>query len=399
MLKTIITITTFILFIANSFASYNLTHVWNSSFDAEGGNDYFIGIDIDNSNNIYASGRGVVGGTEHYILVKYDTVGNQIWNKSFGITGKSNRGERVEVDSNGDVYVSGYTNHSPADLTIVKYDSDGNHLWNSSYNGGGLDTSRGIGIDSNNNIYAGGYSQVGGLNIFLLVKFDSSGNYVWNRTYNPYGQNGNAIIDLAIDSNDNIIVTGEGNKVGQYNIITIKYNSSGDIIWNQTLDIGSSISSPFIEIDSQDEIYIIGSTGTEFMVIKYDSSGSNLWNTSLFSGTGYAIHVDSSDNVIFGSQDASNAGFQIYDSNGNYLNDYTIPGISMFTDYHYDTNGDLYAVGFSTGANGHIIKYSVENSLSQISFSSNTVHLPFSRTIIPVLIMFIFYFFHNKKNT
>jgi hypothetical protein len=386
----------FILSIVNSFASYNLTHVWNTTFDAEGGNDYFIGIDIDNSNNIYASGRGVVGGSEHYILVKYDISGNHIWNKSFGITGKSNRGERVEVDSNGDVYISGYTNHSPADLTVVKYDSNGNHLWNSSYNGGGLDTSRGIGIDSNNNIYAGGYTQIGGQNDFLLVKFDSSGNYIWNRTYDPYSLNWDAIVDLAIDSNDNIIVTGEGNEAGQFNLVTIKYNSSGDILWNKTVDLGIAIEGPFIEIDSQDDIYIIGSTTSDFMLTKYSSTGNLLWNTSLISGSGYAVHVDSNDNVIFGSQNPSNGGFQIYDSDGNYLNNYTIPGISMFTDYHYDTSGNLYGVGYSAGANGHIMKFSVNNSLSPFNNNNlvlSSVNLPFGGTLISILILIGFFLF------
>jgi hypothetical protein len=87
-----------------------------------------------------------------------------------------------------------------------------NQEWLARYNGSGnyFDDAFAIAIDSNDNIYVTGHSAVSGsINDYATVKYDPNGNEVWVATYDGPGNYFDYAEAIAIDSNDNIYVTGE----------------------------------------------------------------------------------------------------------------------------------------------------------------------------------------------
>ncbi len=120
---------------------------------------------------------------------------------------------------------------------------------------------------------------------------------------------------LAIDSDANIYVTGTGAALGNTDIITIKYDSAGQIIWtrvwngpNNSYDGANAI------MVKDNAVYITGFTEDpplnnsnrrkDFVTLKYDLNGTLLWAayynhsaTDNWEDIAYAIGVDNQDNV------------------------------------------------------------------------------------------------------
>jgi hypothetical protein len=125
--------------------------------------------------NIYIAGTTVVdpGMDNDMVLVKYDTSGTQMWNRTWdgyhdpdcqwrpGIS--DDRAHQIVVDPSGNVYLSGFTlsEHIPRwdanpDMALVKYDSSGTELWNQTWGGDIVEYGYGLAMDSSNNVYVSG---------------------------------------------------------------------------------------------------------------------------------------------------------------------------------------------------------------------------------------------------
>ncbi len=140
------------------------------------------------------------------------------------------------------------------------------------------DLGRGIAIDSNDNIYITGLTLNHGEEGLFLIKYDIFGNEVWSKTWGNHGSESG--YRVALDSSENIyILGGTYNRSNMdYDIVLIKFTSEGDLIWNRTWDGGKDDDGNCIIIDSQNNIYIGGSKGGDILLLKYDSSGTYLWN-------------------------------------------------------------------------------------------------------------------------
>ena len=88
-------------------------------------------------------------------------------------------------------------------------------------------SSTGIAVDPSGNVYVTGVDSRYSTDVdFRTIKYSSSGNIVWNVTYSPAGFFiGGSVI--AVDSSQNVYITTGGSG-------TIKYNSSGNIFWDAT---------------------------------------------------------------------------------------------------------------------------------------------------------------------
>ena len=168
-------------------------------------------------------------------------------------------------------------------------------LFNVSYDGGGSnEEAYGVAIDSNDNIIVTGRTG----NDWLTIKYDNMGNELWNRTYND-GSDDYAY-GVAVDSNDNVIVTGKS----QNNYYTIKYNSGGTELWNATYDGGNNDEAYGVAVDSNDNVIVTGFSNLgdrDYHTIKYNSGGTELWNATYDGGdndNAYGVAIDSLDNII-----------------------------------------------------------------------------------------------------
>lgn len=217
---------------------------------------------------------------------------NVLWESRFTSAGSNvDVSKDVVVDGNGNVYVTGTSRTNSTngyDVVTIKYDALGNQLWAATYNGAGngLDEGRSITIDKNNNVYVAGYTTAAGGNYnYLTIKYNSSGTQQWLATYNGTGNGFDEAYDVAVDTLGNVYVTG-GSDYGsqQSNYVTIKYDSNGAQQWATPYNgTGNGIDAATnIFLDDQLNVYVTGhsegnSTGLDITTVKYNNGGSQQW--------------------------------------------------------------------------------------------------------------------------
>jgi hypothetical protein len=228
----------------------------------------------------------------------------------------------LAIDSKGDVIVSAYTNNLSSlssNLLTIKYDSEGNVIWHRFFDTGGFDLAWEVTTDSMDNIivlgiYAKDFADFQNLEFnFSIIKYNSIGNILWTKYFhkslNSYPGG------VAVDSNDNIIMTGGIGDFDQvdFSCWTIKLDEAGNEIWNITfredmINVGSDVT-----INSEDEIFVTGLYasffGQGFYTTKFDMNGDKIWTKRYSGGEPDSIILDSQGNIILtGRNYASQSG-------------------------------------------------------------------------------------------
>ena len=180
------------------------------------------------------------------------------WNKNFGGTSNDYFSSVVQTSDGGYIAV-GESNSTNGDLAglnigmldaiIVKYDSSGNILWNKNFGGTSNDYFRFVQVTSDGGYIAIGvsYSTDGNLTGLnkggqdaIIVKYDSSGNVLWNKNFGGSGNDSFAIVQTTSDGG--YIAAGTSSSVddnltglnkGSNDAIVVKYDSSGNVEWNK----------------------------------------------------------------------------------------------------------------------------------------------------------------------
>ncbi|MBE9165983.1 SBBP repeat-containing protein [Pleurocapsales cyanobacterium LEGE 06147] len=148
--------------------------VWIEQFGSED-YDFPWGIDTDSQGNIYTTGwtlgdlGGANAGSYDPWVAKYDSEGNQQWIRQFGTSGDDGTGtflKAIEVDSNDNIFLTGYTDSNLGganagfyDPWVAKYDSDGNQLWIQQFGTPEFDYAGSISSDNADNLYVTGWTE------------------------------------------------------------------------------------------------------------------------------------------------------------------------------------------------------------------------------------------------
>ena len=269
---------------------------WLQQYNGPGNfDDFGISVDVDSSGNVYAGGYSFGTGTSYdFVLLKYSAGGVNQWTHRWnGVTNNSDYLKKIAVSSNGDVVASGYSFKSTTsnDFTTVKYNASGDLLWVSQYNStfNNDDQVTNLKVDNQKNVYVCGISRGTGLGYDLaVVKYNSSGEEQWIRRYDSPGSNNDEPRSVDTDQNGNVIVTGFSYQPStQFDFITIKYNPSGVQQWIRSYNGENLYDKAFdIKADSTGNLYVTGSsintaTGSnDVVLLKYNISGDLIWTKS-----------------------------------------------------------------------------------------------------------------------
>ncbi len=324
----------------------NGTVLWAFSFGSAQQDDGGNAIKTDIYGNILLAGyfyNGIPGlGSSSLhgngFLIKYDPYGQVIWQKVIGDSG--NRTTDVEVDINGNVYLSGYmidpvfnvgndqfTNTGLTDFFLIKYDSNGNQLWAKSADDNVSDSyGRSIVTDNNGNCYlTGTFSgpnitlgtttlMNNGTNAIYTAKYDPIGNVIWAKSAG--GDSLHTSEDIDIDMNNNLLIAGSYNStiinfasytlnhldtiIGSYDIFILKYDNLGNEIWAKDIQTNfldnSRTLQPTISLDLNSNIFLTASFKVPTLTL-----GSNSLTNS-----GYMDLFIAKHDAVLGKQEQSN---------------------------------------------------------------------------------------------
>lgn len=159
----------------------------------------------------------------------------------------------------------------------------GDVLW--SYQPGlvGKQEARASAVDSAGNLILTGYSETVSSDYHTVKILADGSGLAWSaRTFDRAGGQDVATA-VAVDANDDIIVTGYVHNGGNYDIHTIKYGGSdGSVLWQHSYN-GASGGNDFasaIAVDSLNNIYVGGTiqganARDDFVILKYAPNGPN----------------------------------------------------------------------------------------------------------------------------
>jgi hypothetical protein len=268
--------------------------LWSTGYWGGDSEAYFVAVD--SNDNVFVTGYSSGG----YLTIKYSGAGVQLWTKSFsGGSGGSYVGG-IAVDGSGNVVVTGTTagtNASPYhyDFATIKYSGAGVALWTNRYDGpgNGNDQASGVAVDSNGNVFVTGSSPgIGSSKDFATIKYSGAGVALWTNRYNGPGNGDDGAADVKVDTNGNVFVTGasEGSGSG-HDYATIKYSGAGVPLWTNRYN-GPANSDDYADgaaVDGSGNVVVTGSshngTNYDFVTIEYSGAGAALW-TICYNGSG-----------------------------------------------------------------------------------------------------------------
>jgi hypothetical protein len=337
---------------------------------------YFVGGTSYSDNGDVIGHHGAWGVADYWVL-KIDSIGNIIWQKSLGgdnddelfSTGLTLDGGYILAGSSWSLSGDVTTHNGQADFWIVKLNGSGTIVWEKSLGGSSSEdwaysiqntSDNGYvlaGQSYSNDIDVSGHHGTGGFPDYWVVKLNSSGNIEWQKSLGgTLGDRATSILETTdgsfivaggSSSNDGDISSNHGNE--DYWIV--KLSSTGVVEWEKSLG-GSNFEIPFSIKSTIDGGFIVAGYTTstdgdvtlnygisDYWIVKLNNVGLIQWTRS-FGGS-----IGESPNCI---QQTNDGGFVI-------------------AGYSESTNGDL--THHFGGADWWVVKLSPLVNIKEISNS------------------------------
>ncbi len=329
-------------------------------------------------------------------IVKTDAQGNLLWEKSFGGSSSEHGYGILQTRDNG-FLLAGKTNSSDGDVTsnhgasdgwLIKTDSIGNLLWEKTYGGTLSDGFYSITLCSNNDILVCGHSASSNGNLTFnngaedlwVMRLDSVGTVLWSKSFGgTQYEGGESIVET---SSGDIVVIGatdsnNGDVTGSHGLTDswlIKLNATGNLKWKKCFggtlfDYSSSI------IETEDKKYLFcgqarSNNGDlngnsifgleDYWVVKTDTNGAIIWQKN-YGGTGpdyansiislgddkYVVvgNTTSNNNDVSGNHSADNDAWVLIvkdQANTTSINSYSAKTKVYYTAYPNPANTTFY---------------------------------------------------------
>lgn len=264
-----------------------------------------------------------------YWLLKLDANGDLSWSRTYGGS-KDDRGQSVVQTADGGFAIVGYAmsddgdgsnNEGFHDNWILRLDSTGNILWEKSFGFSGHDHSYDVVETKDGSFFfagfldvtssggagnsgKGGYLTRHGVGEFWGTKLDADGNLQWRRYFG--GTNNDRSFGVLEANDGGFVMTGASesddfdikNPKGSYDFWVVKVSANGDLLWEKSFG-GTGIDKAYDLVKTNDNAYVIAgntfSTDTDISknngesdvwLIKISDSGDLIWEKT-FGGTAF----------------------------------------------------------------------------------------------------------------
>lgn len=295
--------------------------IWSALFTGsalfDGGKD----VTVDASNNVIVTGTHSFSATDiDYRVIKYNSAGVQQWTCSNEKATLNDEGKVVVTDAVGNIYVAGHSEFSTATtyahFLVLKFSPAGALLFSVTRDSGfnKLDTPHAMKLDASGNIYVGGqgFTTVQNEEDYLLMKFNNTGTFQWLQVYAGDAEALDRINALDVDqTSGNIFVTGRSKSIASSeDYYTIAYSPAGAVLWS---DRFSSAGLGFdegadIALGASGNLYVTGysynaGSNNDYTTLKYNLSGNLIWETSFdgpssLSDQALKMKLDPSENIF-----------------------------------------------------------------------------------------------------
>jgi uncharacterized delta-60 repeat protein len=339
------------------------------------GNAYARDMTVDSGGNVFVTGSSTDewGSVADWVTTAYSGAGAPLWTNGYNGPDRTrlDHGTAVAVDSGGNVFVTGPSYEASGtsyDFATIKYSSAGVPLWINRYNGPGNydDRATVLAVDSNGNVFVTGYSFQGSSSAsdFATIAYSGAGEALWTNRFGGTGNEADVPNAIAVDNSGNVFVTGSSAGSGtSYDFATIKYSGAGVPLWtnlyngpNNGADGASAIA-----VDSSGNVFVTGgSIGADgfahYATIAYSGAGAPLWTNRFHrpsSGDDAAtvIAVDSSGNVLVTGYSYGDISAEDYATIK-----YSSAGVALWTNrYNGPANGSDFASAMAVDSSGNLI--------------------------------------------
>jgi len=195
--------------------------IWQSEFNTSGtNNDYGVALTEDNVGNIIVVGTTDNNSTINFdvVVLKYNTSGNLLWsavyNSSFNL---NDIATSVKVDTSGNVYVGATSIGATTnfDFLVLKYNSSGALQWNNRYDFASLiEIPIGVNIDINGDVFITGASASSSISWdFTIAKFSPNGTFINDVRSSLQGVGFDQPLAYKKDAAGNIYITGRSSAI------------------------------------------------------------------------------------------------------------------------------------------------------------------------------------------
>lgn len=314
---------------------------WSNTYGTSG-NDVATSV-VQTSDGGYAIVGFTSASGEEVMLIKIDSAGNLLWQTTYGGS-NSDRAYSLGLANDGGFYIgatsaSNDSDHtSPArgdkDFWLIKTDSAGLLLWEKSFGGPGFDWLNSMKVTADGGVVMCGFvngsgadisASLGGIDVWI-VKTDTAGTIEWERSFGGTGNDWGFTITQSSDggyafgalteSNDGMVTGWHGG----HDYWMVKLDTAGILQWQKALG-GTLIDECYDILETPDNGYLIaGTTNSEdgdlsqnyglldFNVMKVNSSGDFEWSET-YGGTlsdwGISIISDGNGDYILAGNSKS----------------------------------------------------------------------------------------------
>ncbi len=317
-----------IFFITSQTILSQVSQEWVRTYNGAGNNnDESVAIVYDGLGNIVVTGRIISTGNNNDICtIKYNTSGVQQWAAIYDGGHGTEVAAGLAADNSGNIYVTGQSRNSALnyDIVLIKYNSSGSQQWVQTWDGSlNLnDIPTAITTDPSGNVYITGYTEITNTNTnYITLKYNSSGALIWAKEYNNPINSYDYAYYIKADADGNVYVTGTSTaQTTGSDFLTIKYNSNGDSSWVARYSGTTAINEipQGFAVDQNGNVYVTGfsqGTGgsTDYATVKYNSNGVQQWAV-FYDSTGQQdipedLEVDDLGNVYVTGRSRISTGY------------------------------------------------------------------------------------------